>query len=319
MVRRMKKPDTWWHFFALVVFALFATIRIEPSDARVLEVGPRRALTRPSMAASVAVTGDTIQIDPGVYFDCAVWRAAHLTIEATHPGVVMTSTTCMGKGIFVINGDDTIIRGITFDHAAVPDHNGAGIRAFGARLTVEHSRFLDNENGILAAAPAHSTIRVLDSEFRGNGKCEGQCAHGIYVGPIELLEVERCTFSDTQFGHHVKSRALRTVLIGNTITDGPTGTSSYLVDIPDGGDLLMQDNTLQKGPQSSNPTTAISIGAESLKHPTNELLIRNNHFVSSLQDVTVFVRNGTTTPAILIGNRLIGNIKPLEGPGSVKP
>ena len=292
----------------------------ETADARTLAVGPRHPLHLPSQAAAIAADGDRIEIDPAIYVDCAVWRASHLTIEATRPGVIITRKTCMAKGIFVIVGDDITVRGITFSHAAVPEHNGAGIRALGANLTVEHSRFLNNENGILTAGPPHSAVRILDSEFRGNGKCEGACAHGLYVGgPADLLEVENCRFSNTHISHHVKSRALRTVLIGNTITDGPTGTSSYLVDIPNGGDLLMQDNTLQKGPKSSNPATAISIGAEGATHPTRELIVRNNRFTSNLPTSTIFVRNGSATPAGLIGNRLTGNIVPLDGPGSIQP
>src|SRR6185437_13639413 len=133
--------------------------------------------------------GDVIRIAPAVYIDCAIWRTSHVTIEATGPGVVITDKTCGGKAIFVVTGNDMTIRGITFANAKVPDHNGAGIRELGAGLTVEHCRFIDNENGILAAAPAHSTIRVLYSEFRGNGKCDGSCAHGLYVGPIDLLDV----------------------------------------------------------------------------------------------------------------------------------
>ena len=134
---------------------LLMTSQVGSGAARTLEVGPRHALKQPSMAAAAAMAGDTIRIDPAVYVDCAVWRASHLTIEASGPGVVITSKTCMGKGIFVVVGDDTTIRGITFTRAVVPDHNGAGIRAIGAGLTVEQSRFLDNENGILAAAPPH--------------------------------------------------------------------------------------------------------------------------------------------------------------------
>ena len=46
--------------------------------------------------------------------------------------------------------------------------------------------------------------------------------------------MEDSHFSDTHEGHHIKSRALRTVLRGNDISDGPTGNSSYLVDVPNG-------------------------------------------------------------------------------------
>jgi hypothetical protein len=61
--------------------------------------------------------------------------------------------------------------------------------------------------------------------------------------------VTNSRFFDQHIGHHIKSRALKTVLIGNTIEDGPRGTASYEVDIPSGGSLIMQDNTLEKGAQ----------------------------------------------------------------------
>ncbi len=123
----------------------------------VLEVGPTQRLKLPSQAAAAASAGDIIRIAPGDYTDCAVWRTNRLTIEATGEGAVLADKTCAGKGIFVIDGNDITVRNITFERAAVPDANGAGIRAEGRNLTVEHSRFIDNENGILANPKPGST------------------------------------------------------------------------------------------------------------------------------------------------------------------
>jgi hypothetical protein len=285
---------------------------------RTLQVGPSHALKLPSQAAAVARDGDTVLIDPGDYDDCALWRASRLTIAARAPGVVFVGKTCLGKAIFVINGNDVTLRGITFTHAAVPDHNGAGIRAQGGNLTVETSRFIDNEEGILAGSSPRSVIRVTRSEFRGNGNCVAACAHGIYVGTIALLDVEDSRFTDTHEGHDIKSRALRTVLRGNDISDGPDGNSSYLVDISNGGDLLMEHNTLSKGPHTDNDTTAVSIGAEGVRNPTTSLVIRYNSFTNLLPTPTDFVHNLTQTGAELIGNRLMGNVVPLQGPGAVR-
>ena len=103
-------------------------------------------------------------------------------------------------------------------------------------------------------------------------------------------------------------------MIDNDIADGPDGDFSYLVDISNGGDLLMQGNRLEKGPKSSNTGTAVSIGAEGVTHPTHALIIRNNSFTSDLPETTVFVRNLTTTPAVLSGNHLHGRVTPLVGP-----
>jgi hypothetical protein len=285
----------------------------------VLEVGPTQRLKLPSQAAAAATAGDIIRIAPGEYTDCAVWRASRLTIEATGDGAVLTGKTCVGKGIFVIDGSDITVRNITFMRAAVPDRNGAGIRAEGRNLTVEKSRFIDNENGILANANSASTIRIVDSEFRGNGKCDQQCAHGIYVDSMDRLEVEHSRFADQHVGHHIKSRARHTVLIDNDIVDGPEGNSSYLVDVPNGGDLLMQGNRLQEGRLSENSDTAVAIGFEGVTHPTQDLVIRDNDFTSDLPNLLSFVHNRTTTPALLSGNHLHSDVTPLIGPGTVSP
>ena len=288
------------------------------AGGRVLEVGPGRAFATPSAAAAQAHDGDTVLIDPGTYDDCAIWHASRLTIAARAPGVVMAGRTCQGKGIFIINGNDVTVRGISFTHAAVPDHNGSGIRAQGSNLTVEQCRFIDNEEGILSGIAPASTITVRDSEFRGNGSCLSACAHGIYAGAIALLEVTNSRFTDTHEAHDIKSRARRTVIRGNDIRDGPTGHSSYLIDVPNGGDVLIEGNTLSKGPRTDNPTTAIAIGAEGVRNPTASLVIRDNRFVSLLSQPTDFVHNLTTTPAELVGNRLTGQVVPLEGPGTVR-
>lgn len=306
-------------FLAWCLMALLTACTAEPSASSVLDVGPSQRLKLPSQAAAVARPGDIIRITAGEYADCAVWRASGLTIEGEGAGAVLAGKSCAGKGIFVIDGNDTTVRNLTFAHATVPDHNGAGIRAEGHNLTVEHSRFIDNENGILGAIVAGGTIRILDSEFRGNGKCDPQCAHGVYVGGIDRLDIERSRFVDQHVGHHIKSRALHTVLIGNHIADGLDGNSSYLVDISNGGDLLMQGNTLEKGPHSENDDTAVSIGAEGVKNPTHTLDIRDNSFTNDMSRRTSFVHNRTTSPAILSGNHLQGPITPLIGPGTVSP
>jgi hypothetical protein len=301
------------------VVGLLAACAVEPGAGNVLEVGPTARMKLPSEAIAAARPGDTIRIAAGEYADCAVVRTSSLTIEGTGNGAVLSGKSCAGKGILVITGNDTTIRNLTLAHAAVSDQNGAGIRQDGRNLIVEHSHFIDNENGILANGKSDSTIRIIDSEFRGNGKCDAQCAHGIYVGAIGKLDIEHSRFFGQHEGHHIKSRALNTVLIDNDIADGPAGNSSYSVDIPNGGDLLMQGNRLEKGPHSENEATAVAIGFEGVKHPTQQLIIRDNSFRNDLGKPTTFVYNKSKTPATLIGNHLQGSVTPLVGPGTVSP
>ena len=290
-----------------------------PLIHRILKVGPTRNLANPSDAAAVVRTGDTVAIDAGIYNDCAVWprRAGLLTIEAPGGTAVITGRSCEYKALFVIKSADVVVRGITFTGATAPRHNGAGIRAEGRNLTIEDSQFIDNQEGILAGQNLGGTIIVRNSIFKGNGNCIEACAHGIYVGHVALLRIERSQFFAQYIGHHVKSRAERTELIGNTIEDGPTGTASYLVDIPNGGALVMRNNTLEKGPFSDNPNVAVILGEEGVTNVTSEIIIENNEFKNDLPIETIFVRNDTAEAAVLRGNRLSGSVIPLDGLGTV--
>jgi len=299
-----------------VIAVLLALIAL-PAWARVIEVGPSRDVKTIAQAASMAADGDSVRIDAGRYADCAVWHANRLLIEGVG-SVEFAGTSCQGKGIFVSTGNDVTVRNITFSGARVPDRNGAGIREEGVGLTVEGSRFVDNENGILAGKIPGAVIRIVGSVFLRNGVCAPACAHGIYIGEVAKLRVENSRFEETHEGHHIKSRALRTELVGNTILDGASGTASYLVDIPNGGDVVMERNVLQKGPRSQNPAVAVSLGAEGVTHPTNLLSFRGNTLTNTSSTPTIFVRNQTPGRAVLVGNRLIGAVTPLEGAGSVR-
>ncbi len=302
--------------FALSVSLLAACAG--QAEPRVLAVGPGRAMAVPSQAAARARDGDRIVIDPGTYRDCAVWRANRLTIAAAGPGVVITGPVCQGKALFVTDGAGITIVGLSFEHARDADRNGAGIRVEGPDLTVRDSAFIDNEDGILTAASPHSTLSVIASRFVDNGVCAPACAHGIYAGDLALLHVEHSVFRHQHVGHHIKSRAARTEIVDSTIEDGMDGNSSYLIDVPNGGDVLIERNRLQKGPRSDNPQTAIALGAEGMRHPTRHILVQDNQFQSDLPGGTVFVRNLTPTPAELVGNQLTGRIEALVGPGSVR-
>jgi pectate lyase len=305
--------------YMLAVATLAAVTSAVPAAAATLMVGPDQQYKAPSDAARDAEPGDTIQIAAGTYFDCAVWHTDNLTIVGTGSGAVLTDKTCQGKAIFVVHANDVAIRNITFQRARVPDGNGAGIRAEGVNLTIENSKFINNQEGILTTDSPTSTITIRNSEFVDNGSCpEGTaCAHGIYVNHIKLLHIEHSRFFDTHTAHHIKSRAARTELVDNHIEDGPDGTASYEVDIPNGGALVMTGNVLEKGPNNENHTSAIMIGEEGVSQPTDELLFKNNTFTND-GPPTAFVKNITATPARLTGNVLRGHsITPLIGDGTV--
>ncbi|TMJ52452.1 MAG: hypothetical protein E6G90_09865 [Alphaproteobacteria bacterium] len=301
----------------LTMLVLAGIVASNPSGSVTLEVGPSKTYKNPSAAAAVAKNGDHIQIEPGQYFDCAVWNADNLVIEGSGPGVVITDKTCMGKGLFVIEGNNTTVRNLTLTRARVPDMNGAGIRLDKGSLTVDRVKFVDNQNGILGGVPG-TTVTIRNSDFDRNGTCAGACAHGIYIGDVDLLRVENSRFSNTRQAHSIKSRAVRTEVVGSTIVDGPEGTSSYLIEAPNGGALIVRDNTLEKGPKSENHKAAIAIGAEGVTRPTPEITVTNNNFRNDGDYETALVWNLTATRATLKGNKLAGSVIPLSGDGSVQ-
>jgi hypothetical protein len=118
------------------------------------------------------------------------------------------------------------------------------------------------------------------------------------------VRVENSRFSNTRQAHSIKSRAKRTEVIGCTIADGPDGTSSYLIEAPNGGALIVRDNRLEEGPKSENHTAAISIGVEGVTNPTPEITVTNNNFRNDGNYQTTLVVNVTATPATLKGNKL---------------
>ena len=289
------------------------------AQARTLEVGPGREFPAPSAAAQAARPGDHVLIQPGEYFDCSTWGQRGLVVEGAGDAakVVITDKACGGKALFITTAPDITIRNLTLTRARVPDGNGAGIRMEAPGLVVERVRFVNNQNGILAGIDG-GTLTVRDSDFVRNGACEQSCAHAIYAGHLELLRVERSRFSDTRRGHSIKSRALRTEIIGNTINDGPTGTASYLVDISNGGSVVVQGNTLVKGANAENHTGAVMIGMEGVTQPTREITIEDNNFRNDGTYPTYFVVNRTATDAVLRRNTLSGSAKPLSGDGAVQ-
>ena len=297
--------------YGLGLTALLMAGSISPAATAELTVGQGKRYALPSEAARAAQSGDVVRIFPGTYSDCARWEADGLVIEGVGPDVVLAGKVCDGKGIFVTSGNGITIRNITFMSASAPSHNGSGIRAEGANLTVEDSRFIDNEDGILTGANAASVITIKNSTFRGNGNCIAACAHGIYAGRIALLRVENSKFEEQHVGHHIKSRAARTEIVNNSVQDGPNGSASYLVDLPNGGSALISGNIFEKGRRSSNMRTAIAIGAETETNPAGDIVVQDNSFANDTGIATAFVRNYTGRPVTFLQNRLTGDVMPL--------
>ena len=257
-------------------------------------------------------------IYPGQYNDCAYIRQNNVTFEGKGPGVVLTDKTCAGKAILITGGNNITIRNITLQRARVADRNGAGIRAEGGEPDDREHPVPQQRERHPVHSPSTAQIRILGSEFIGNGKCEPSCAHGIYINGARAAA--RRAFEVSRHPCRPSHQVPRVPDGGDQLRPG--GRSRRHLELPDrdtnGGTAIVEGNTMEKGPKSENQANAIMIGAEGVKQPTETLLFRNNTFTNDQNRPTTFVNNRTATPAQLIGNVFKGQVTPLEGPGTVK-
>ncbi|GAA0530938.1 hypothetical protein FHS83_002615 [Rhizomicrobium palustre] len=306
--------------FAGMFFSAALLAAAGGASAATLSVGAGQKYKTIQAAIDAATQGDVIAISPGSYTGARVYKSS-LTLYGTAGGVTISGGLVQSKGLIVVSSSNTTIKNITFSGAKGGDGNGAGIRMQGTNLTVLNSVFKNNQNGILADPNGGSTLTVKNSSFIHNGACVSSkgCAHGIYAGHIKLLDVENNTFTDTQSGHAIKSRAIATRVIGNTIKDGPTGTSSYLIDVPNGGAVTITGNKLEKGAKSSNAMTAIALGEEGNTNPAGVMLIANNSFQNDHPKTQSFVWNSTGNKALQVAGNVLSGYKttPLKGSGII--
>jgi len=254
------------------------------------------------------MAGDVIRIDAGEYRgDVAFWSANNLTICGVggRARLYADGQSAGGKAIWVIQGSNITVANIDFHDAKVNDRNGAGIRAEHASgfLRIVNSGFYDNENGILAA-DGPTTILIEGSEFarNGTGLPNGQ-THNIYINHIDSVRVSASFFHQAKYGHNFKSRAKETVIENSYLMDGASGYSSYLVDTPNGGRVVLRGNLMHKGPLAEN-RTAIAYGAEGLQSGTNTLVASHNTIVLTRPNSTFFSAPAGTQAIQLTANLL---------------
>jgi hypothetical protein len=143
-------------------------------------------------------------------------RKTTWVIAGAGPGVVITDTTCQGKALFVVTGDDTAIRDLTLARARVPDRNGAGIREEGQGLILRRVQFVDNQVGLLAGAAGGGVITISDCGFEGGGIGGDRPTFAVLVNAVSLLRIEGSTFKHVK-GGQISTSAVRTELSANQI------------------------------------------------------------------------------------------------------
>ncbi len=269
-------------------------------------------------AAAAARDGDTILLRAGIYEEAAVLSANRLTLRA-EPGAHMRGAAVEGKAALVVKGDDILIEGLECSEINVVNGNGACIRMEGRNLTLRRIYFHDSQEGILVGSIGRAEkgrLLIEDSRFERLGF--GGRAHAIYVGARNItFEIRRSrVVASKGQGHEIKSRAARTLIEGNVIAS-LEGADSRLVDVPNGGEVVIRDNLFQKGPNSQNPDL-IAVGLERGKpgrsnHAVNSILIEGNTFILERGHRMDLVHTKDVPPPVLRRNTIIGGLPYREG------
>ncbi len=279
-----------------------------PPSATVLTVGTGEEFATLSAAIGASQNGDIILVNAGTYTNDFATITTKITIEGVGgmANLVATEAPPNLKGILTVDNDVTI-KNLSFSGAAVPDSdggNGAGIRYEGGQMVLENDVFSDNQDGILASPVIPSlivnTISIDHSVFSDNGSGTGY-THNLYIGDVSSLDFTNNITEGAVVGHEFKSRALVNTITGNVFQDGPTGTASYSIDLPNGGDDLIENNTIEKGPDATNDAI-IHFGGEGIPYAGSSLTIENNSIVNDLGASAVALLNQTAISAVITGN-----------------
>jgi hypothetical protein len=257
-------------------------------------------------AIDAASSGDTIDVQAGVYTNQFLTIGKSVTLQGVGGQVVMTATVNAPNGKAIITegaaGLSVAINGFDISGAVVGDSNGAAVRYEGGALSLSNDYFHDNQEGLLGAADANGSISIDHSEFSHNGDGSGS-THNLYIGAIASFSLTNSYVHDAVVGHEVKSRAANNTITGNRIFDN-NGSASYSIDLPNGGNANVSGNVIEQGANTQNPAM-IAYGEEGMIYPSNTIAITSNMLVNDDPRGT-FLLNPSQTAVSFSSNSSFG-------------
>ena len=219
-----------------------------------LTVGAGQQYSSISAAVAAASSGDDIQVLAGTYTNDFPPNVNNLTIEGVGGMVhiVATNPPDNDKAVFVTSGTVTL-KNIEVSGVAVDDLNGAAVKYQGGNLTLDNVYFHDNQEGLLAADDPNGSIAIKNSEFSNNGS-DGY-SHNIYINNVGTTTVDNSYIHDVLGnGSEFRSRGANTTITNTRIVDGSNGNAdNYTVDLPAGGNAVLQNDVFEKAAGASNP------------------------------------------------------------------
>ncbi|GGW62744.1 hypothetical protein [Alishewanella tabrizica] len=240
-----------------------------------------------------------LQLPAGIYTTAMAIRANNVTIEGVGH-VILQRAAVAGKGMILAQGNNLTVRNIECRHISVPSKNGACVRLEGRGLTLEHVYFHNSQTGLLETAKEHGYIWIRHSRFENLAK--DARAHSLYLNSHSLYLSDSVIIGN-RHQHSLKSRGPLTV-IERSIISSLSASGSRLIDLSNGGELLIQQSILQQGPHAVN-NQAIGFGLEGLQHSTNTIKLIDNILLLERPSSNILLHSGNNQPLVLLENNLI--------------
>ena len=254
------------------------------ASGHILTVGTLGEFKSLQSAVTASQDGDTIEVAAGTYVNDFGAVNHKVIIEGVGgmARLVQKADPSQQAGILVINNDVTLEN---LEITGASSYNGyeAGVLINAGNVTIDNSFIHDNEIGLTAVANPATTLSIYNSEF-GNNSNTARGTNGVQVNGINSLTIQGSYFHGSQSGHELVDKAFNTDIENTRIIDGATTTASFLVDLGQGGNAIISNDMLVKGPNSQN-SILVHVGGEGATYANSNVVVNNDTLVTQLANV----------------------------------
>ncbi|WP_413284519.1 hypothetical protein [Vibrio sp. MA40-2] len=228
-------------------------------------------------AEKLIVDDSTIYLGPGIYSQGIHIKADNVLLSGSQ-GTHFINAIIENKAAIITSGNNITIENIECSKIQSTSNNGACIRHQGENITVSNVYFHDSEQGILES---HNNGRMLVKYSRFERLGYNGRAHGIYSNGNELI-IENSSFTSMlSQAHAIKSRSKKTT-INHSLISTSTGLDSRLIDIANGGELIITNSILHQNNNTQN-RQVIGYGLE-------KMALNRNHNIKILSNLVIMER-----------------------------
>lgn len=148
-------------------------------------------------------------------------------------------------------------------------------------ILIHDVHVFDSDHG-LKAESIDDIVTVQNSVFERNGSISAtNVAHGVSVGPAAEFRLISTRVANAKLGHQIKTSAKR-IRFEGCVVAALTGEDSRALDIAHGGDVVLTDTVLHRGPNSRNRQFIAYAPDAFYPDRVNRFVLTNVKFVSDI-------------------------------------